>query len=104
MSDPGASAAEALKNRGNSQKAAGDLPGAVESYRQALEAEPNYVAALYNLGLALRELENFEEAEACFRRVLEIDPRDVDALLWDYSPPACGAPPSPHCARHRTGA
>ena len=81
MSGPGTSAAEALKNQGNSQKAAGDLPGAVESYRQALEAEPNYVAALYNLGLALRELENLEEAEACFRRVLEIDPRDVDALF-----------------------
>ncbi len=73
--------AEVLKNEGNARKAAGDLLGAAERYRRALQAQPDYVAALYNLGIALRELEEFEEAEACFRRVLAIDARDVDALF-----------------------
>ena len=74
-------AAEALKDLGNAQKAAGSLQEAIASYRRSLETEPDYIPALYNLGLALRELERFDEAEACFRRVVEIDFLDVDALL-----------------------
>lgn len=74
-------AAEALKNEGNARKSAGDLQGAVASYRRALEVAPRYVPALYNLGLALRELGDMAQAESSFRRVLEIDPRDADALF-----------------------
>ncbi len=81
MSQVARNTAEALKNQGNAQKAAGDLQGAIESYRRALEVEPDYVPALYNLGLVFRELQQFDEAEACFRRVLAVEPRDVDALF-----------------------
>lgn len=77
MSSP----AEALKNEGNARKAGGDLAGAAACYRRALEAQPDYVAALYNLGLVMRELQELAEAEACFRRVLELEPRDVEALF-----------------------
>src|SRR5262245_52646245 len=73
--------AEALKNLGNSRKAAGDLQGAAEHYRMALRSAPDYVPALYNLGLVLRETGPLEEAERCFRRVHELDPRDAEALI-----------------------
>ena len=72
---------ELLKDRGNAQKARGDLEAAVESYRLALAIAPDYTAARYNLGLTLRELNRLEEAEAQFRQIHEQDPRDVDALF-----------------------
>jgi predicted O-linked N-acetylglucosamine transferase (SPINDLY family) len=77
----GAGNPELLKDRGNARKAQGDLEGAVECYRQALAIAPDYTAARYNLGLALRELSRLEEAESQFRRIHEQDPRDVDALF-----------------------
>jgi protein O-GlcNAc transferase len=73
--------AESLKQLGNERRAAGDLEGAIESYRRALQLEPHHVASLYNLGLVLRETKRLEEAERCFRRVCELEPRDADALL-----------------------
>jgi protein O-GlcNAc transferase len=68
------------KDLGNTQKAAGDLAAAAESYRRSLETAPDFSDSLYNLGLVLRELGQPEEAERCFRRTAEIDPRDADAL------------------------
>ncbi len=40
---------EALYNRGNAQAQMGELAGAVETYRRALEMEPKQADALYNL-------------------------------------------------------
>jgi protein O-GlcNAc transferase len=77
----GGDSAESLKARGNAQRAAGDLEGAVASYRRSLELEPDHLPSLYNLGMALHEAERFEEAERCFRRVLALDARDADALF-----------------------
>ena len=33
-----------------------------------------------NLGAALQKLEHWDEAEACFRRAVELDPRNVEAI------------------------
>lgn len=71
--------AEVLKNEGNARRAAGDREGAERCYRRALKECPGYSAALYNLGLTLRELARYEEAEACFRDVLAHDPHDTEA-------------------------
>jgi predicted O-linked N-acetylglucosamine transferase (SPINDLY family) len=73
--------AEYAKNLGNARKAAEDLEGAIASYRRSLEIAPDYVPALYNLGLVLHSLNRLEEAEGFFRRVLQIDPRDVEAFI-----------------------
>jgi len=73
--------AESLKARGNALRAAGDLEGAIASYRRSLEAAPGYAPSLYNLGMALHEAGSFEDAEQCFRRVLTLAPRDPDALF-----------------------
>jgi protein O-GlcNAc transferase len=68
------------KDLGNTQKAAGDLAGAAQSYRRSLEIAPDYADSLFNLGLVLRELGQPEDALSCFRRAAEINPRDADAL------------------------
>lgn len=80
MSD-GQESSEALNARGNQQKAAGDLVGAIASYRGALAKAPQYASALFNLGLALGEAGTLLEAEACFRKVIQINPSDGEALL-----------------------
>jgi predicted O-linked N-acetylglucosamine transferase (SPINDLY family) len=70
-----------LNHLGNARKAAGDLQGALASYRRALEAAPAYVSARYNLGLVLRDLNRTEEAELHFLWIHERDPGDVDVLF-----------------------
>src|SRR4051812_15153170 len=73
--------AELLKSIGNARKAGGDWPGAIASYRSSLARSPDYLPSLYNLGLILHEQSQHAEAERCFRRVLELEPGDVDALF-----------------------
>ena len=77
--DPGNS--EYHNSLGNARRAAGDLEGAVKSYRRALEIAPDHLPTLYNLGLVLSELKRPEESEPLFRRVHELDPGDADALF-----------------------
>ena len=55
----------------------GDTVGAVECYRRALEVDPNSTYALGHLGTALRTLGRFEEAAACYEKILKIGP-DLD--------------------------
>ncbi len=74
------STAEAFKNQGNAHKAAGELDKALESYRRALELDPDYGPAIYNLGVVLQELGRFGEAEPFFRRCRSLDPGDRDAV------------------------
>ena len=42
--------AKSLYDRGNSQKREGDLDGAIESYEQAINIQPDYAEAYSNLG------------------------------------------------------
>jgi predicted O-linked N-acetylglucosamine transferase (SPINDLY family) len=78
---PQPDSAEANKIRGNEQKAAGYFEAAAASYRRALELEPGYLPARYNLGLVLRQMNQLEEAEAQFRAVIAADPHDAEALF-----------------------
>jgi tetratricopeptide (TPR) repeat protein len=57
----------------------GDLPAARAEYEQALREEPGNRDAL--LGLAALEVraERYESAEALYLRLLQADPRDVEA-------------------------
>lgn len=53
----------------------GDYPRAIDSLRQGLALQPDFVALHYNLGLTLQHLERLEDAEISYRRTLEIDPQ-----------------------------
>lgn len=67
-------------NRGNVLRALGHLPEAIESYRHALEHEPNSLPLLLNLAFVLRDTGNLEDCAAVCTRILAIDPRNVHAL------------------------
>ena len=57
---------------------AGGTPRLVTIARR-LELQPNSVAALGNLGNALKQQAKLDEAAACYRRVLEIAPDSAQA-------------------------
>jgi TolB-like protein/Tfp pilus assembly protein PilF len=59
-----------------------DLKGALASYQEALKRLPNNSFVYQYLGILQRRLGQWKEAEANFKKALELDPRDV-ALLDD---------------------
>jgi predicted TPR repeat methyltransferase len=58
-----------------------DHQGAVNSYRQALALEPEYVDALNNLGSSLHALGNYREAIDCYKKVIQLNGKDADAFF-----------------------
>jgi tetratricopeptide (TPR) repeat protein len=50
------------------------LPQAVESYRQAIDLAPEWVDAHINLGVALYQMGQVDEARAAFRTAVQLDP------------------------------
>lgn len=52
---------------------------AIEAFRNVLAASPNHAGALVQMGAALEDLGKWKEAENCYRRAIEIDPRNSSA-------------------------
>jgi tetratricopeptide (TPR) repeat protein len=50
---------------------------AVEQYRRAVAADPNFTDALHGLSRALQDLNRFDEALEVSRQITEIDPDDI---------------------------
>jgi tetratricopeptide (TPR) repeat protein len=51
----------------------------LETLQHAVTLDPNLLAGWNNLGWAYRALGKFEDANACYERALEIDPKSVEA-------------------------
>ncbi|MFZ6180996.1 tetratricopeptide repeat protein [Nannocystis pusilla] len=66
--------AEAWYNLGLLERAAERPEAAIVAYKRAIEARPQYLAAINNLGLVYGDLERHVEAETQYRRALDIDP------------------------------
>ena len=61
-------------------RVAGRPAVAVAAYRRALELKPDFVECYNNLGNALRDLKNLEEAEAAFRQAIRLKADHWNAL------------------------
>ena len=48
-------------------------------YRKAIELNPNYIKAHYNLGLLLSNLDKLQDAEFSYKKVIELDPNYTNA-------------------------
>jgi len=79
MSKP-TDAAISFFDRGGECLDQGNLDGAVQSYRAALDLEPQLVEAHFNLGLAYQGSGRFDLAVDCYRKALEIQPDYFSAL------------------------
>ena len=68
-------------NLGNILNEHGRPKEAVDSYRKAIEINPDYVIAHYNLGIIFINLGKSEEAEIYTREAIKIDPNIAEAHL-----------------------
>ncbi|MEQ8471456.1 MAG: tetratricopeptide repeat protein [Marinoscillum sp.] len=59
----------------------GQYEEAVEAYNKTIETNPTDITSLYNRGRAHEELDHFTEAEQDFLKILEIDPKHLNANL-----------------------
>lgn len=76
---------EAFNNRGTAKKNLGHLEDALQDYEKALTIAPNYAIAWYNKGQGYLDTTREDilsptEALKCFEKVLELDPKDTDAM------------------------
>jgi len=66
----------------------GDLASAVGEYRELTRLAPGNAEAFYDLGLALKQQDDFEEAEAALRTAMRLDaalpeaPYTLGVVLW----------------------
>lgn len=58
-----------------------ELALALKEFQSVLAIDPTVLMALFNAAHIHRELKNWDEAEAGFRKLLEIEPRHLDARL-----------------------
>jgi tetratricopeptide (TPR) repeat protein len=61
-------------NSGKRLLSVGDVDGAITQFRSAIQSEPGYAAAHYQLGLALNQKGEKDEAKKEFQRAAELDP------------------------------
>ena len=64
-----------LLDEGNSYYYKKDYHRAIDCYRKAIQINPQYSMAYYNLGVALRSINKTEEAIDCYRKAIQINPK-----------------------------
>lgn len=72
--------AQAALQEGNALNAGGQVQAAIAAYRRAVGHHPEFGAAHYNLGVALRRAREWRGAALAFRQAARLDPRDYDAV------------------------
>jgi tetratricopeptide (TPR) repeat protein len=70
----GMQAATFATNSGRRLLGVGDVDGAISQLRSAIASSPNFAQAHYQLGLALIQKGQKQDAEAEFQRARELDP------------------------------
>jgi len=71
--------AEGHYNAALARKRLGDSRGAERGYRRAIERDPNFLPARFNLGNLLASLGRSGEAEEQFHAVLQVEPKNGEA-------------------------
>ena len=57
----------------------GDDQKAKDYFEKAIEINPTYAAAHYNLGVTFKELEDYQKAKECLKKAIEINPNYIKA-------------------------
>ena len=78
---------EAHNIMGNLLTKDGDFEKALIAYQEALARDPEYKPALYGLALTYKELGRTADAEAGFRRLIELDSRENRGVFFARADP-----------------
>jgi tetratricopeptide (TPR) repeat protein len=81
--------------RADDLKRSGEWHDAAAGYREALAIDPRHLDALYYLGNALFELEQYEDAIRTWRRLAEVNPLSTRAHIQLGAVHSCGARGAP---------
>ena len=79
------SGSETAENDEDEEEVEFDLEAQIEEFRQQIEEEPENCVHHYNLGEALAELEQTDEAKAEFERALELDEDKAFSAIIHFS-------------------
>lgn len=71
---------QAMLKAADGLRIARQIPEAMRAYQVLLGYTPDLLPALYNLGQIHRQLEQYADAEYCFRRMLHTAPDDLEAI------------------------
>ena len=74
-----ADAAESWIKSGNAYLGQGNVSQALDSYREAIAADPGNALAQLNAGFALQEMGQHAQARACLEAALALEPQSTDA-------------------------
>ena len=74
------SSAAGLTSLGNRALAAEQYQRSIQYYERALDKEPSYLYARFNLALAHQQLANYGDAAQHYEEVLRLQPNNADAL------------------------
>lgn len=67
-------------NRGIDCYKTGQYDEAIQSFRNAVKIDPNYIDAYYNLGSVLEYLQQYDAALAVFKQIIVRKPDDYDSV------------------------
>ncbi len=65
---------------GQSHRENGRYKEAIDSYKKAIENDPSFISAYYNLALLYHQIKQYDSAVINLKKVIELDPNDVSAF------------------------
>lgn len=68
-------------NEGLDLYSRGEYSKAIQSFKTAIEKDPDFVDAYYNLGALFEYLKSYNSAIACFSKINQLDPNDSETIV-----------------------
>lgn len=59
----------------------GEYSKAIQSFKTAIQKDPEFVDAYYNLGALFEYLKSYNSAIACFSKINQLDPKDSETIV-----------------------
>lgn len=68
-------------NEGLDLYSRGEYSKAIQSFKTAIQKDPDFVDAYYNLGALFEYLKSYNSAISCFSKINQLDPNDSETVL-----------------------
>ena len=68
-------------NEGLDYYSRGEYGKAIDSFKQAVAKDPDFVDAYYNMGALFEYLKSYQSAISCYSKINQLDPNDKETVL-----------------------